>query len=223
MWIIVYFVSLVLWNMKPLFVTGIGTGIGKTLVSAILAEALEADFWKPIQAGMEEETDSNWVRNMVTNKKTNIHPETYLLKMPASPHIAAREEKLKIELGKIRASFEAIYTEGKLLVIEGAGGLMVPLNEKEFVSDLIKKLQADVILVSRNYLGSINHSLLTASVCRNLELAVRGWVFNDQYLNYEQEIVNWSGYKKLGSVPKAMDINKRFIQQQAELLKKTLI
>jgi len=209
--------------MKPLFVTGIGTGIGKTLVSAILAEALEADFWKPIQAGMEEETDSNWVRNMVTNKKTNIHPETYLLKMPASPHIAAREEKLKIELGKIRASFEAIYTEGKLLVIEGAGGLMVPLNEKEFVSDLIKKLQADVILVSRNYLGSINHSLLTASVCRNLELAVRGWVFNDQYLNYEQEIVNWSGYKKLGSVPKAMDINKRFIQQQAELLKKTLI
>jgi len=223
LWIIVYFVSLVLWNMKPLFVTGIGTGIGKTLVSAILAEALEADFWKPIQAGMEEETDSNWVRNMVTNKKTNIHPETYLLKMPASPHIAAREEKLKIELGKIRASFEAIYTEGKLLVIEGAGGLMVPLNEKEFVSDLIKKLQADVILVSRNYLGSINHSLLTASVCRNLELAVRGWVFNDQYLNYEQEIVNWSGYKKLGSVPKAMDINKRFIQQQAELLKKTLI
>jgi len=209
--------------MKPLFVTGIGTGIGKTLVSAILAEALEADFWKPIQAGMEEETDSNWVRNMVTNKKTNVHPETYLLKMPASPHIAAREEKLKIELGKIRASFEAIYTEGKLLVIEGAGGLMVPLNEKEFVSDLIKKLQADVILVSRNYLGSINHSLLTASVCRNLELAVRGWVFNDQYLNYEQEIVNWSGYKKLGSVPKAMDINKRFIQQQAELLKKTLI
>jgi len=201
--------------MKPLFVTGIGTGIGKTLVSAILAEALEADFWKPIQAGMEEETDSNWVRNMVTNKKTNVHPETYLLKMPASPHIAAREEKLKIELGKIRASFEAIYTEGKLLVIEGAGGLMVPLNEKEFVSDLIKKLQADVILVSRNYLGSINHSLLTASVCRNLELAVRGWVFNDQYLNYEQEIVNWSGYKKLGSVPKAMDINKRFIQQQA--------
>ena len=209
--------------MKPLFVTGIGTGIGKTLVSAIIVEALEADYWKPIQAGIEDETDSIWVRKMVTNKKTRIHPETYLLKMPASPHIAAREEQIEIELEKIRASFESINTNGKSLVIEGAGGLMVPLNEKEFVSDLIKKLQADVILVSRNYLGSINHSLLTAAACRKLDLAVRGWVFNDQYLNYEQEIVNWSGYKKLGSVPKAMEVNKRFIQQQAELLKKTLI
>jgi dethiobiotin synthetase len=209
--------------MTPLFVTGIGTGIGKTLVSAILAEALEADYWKPIQAGIDGETDSNWIKKMMTNKRTHIHPETYLLKMAASPHIAAREEKIKIELERIRASFEAINANGRPLIIEGAGGLLVPLNEKEFVSDLIKKLQADVILVSRNYLGSINHSLLTASVCRKMHLQVRGWVFNDQYLNYEQEIVNWSGYRKLGSVPKAMEVNKRFVQQQAELLKTTLI
>ena len=209
--------------MTPLFVTGIGTGIGKTLVSAILAEALEADYWKPIQAGIEGETDSQWIRRVMTNKTTLIHEETYLLKMPASPHIAAREELIDIQVEKIWLSLKTIMKNNRPLIIEGAGGLLAPLNNKDFVADLIKKLKADVILVSRNYLGSINHSLLTASECKRRELPVKGWVFNDQYLDYEREIVNWSGYKRLGSVPRAREVDKRFIQQQAELLKKTLI
>jgi dethiobiotin synthetase len=209
--------------MRPLFVTGIGTGIGKTLVSAILAQAIEADYWKPVQAGFEEGTDSSWIGSMLTKVKSTVHPEAYLLGMAASPHIAARQEGIQLNLEKIQQCFEKIREEGKPLIIEGAGGLLVPLNEKDFVTDLIKKLEADVILVSRNYLGSINHSLLTAAECRRNGLNVKGWIFNYQYMHYEEEIVNWSGYRKLVSVPKAVEVNKRFIIQQAELLKKTLI
>jgi len=209
--------------MNPIFITGIGTGIGKTIVAAILTEALKADYWKPIQAGFDGGSDLDRISDLVSNKTTKLHPETYLLRMPASPHIAARNEHKEIDLQEILAQYERIKREDTRLVIEGAGGLLVPLNQKEFVIDLIKKLQAEVILVSRNYLGSINHSLLTATVSRANDLNVSGWVFNDQYLNYEDEIVEWSGYKKLGSVPKVPEVNRSFIQQQAELLKQTLI
>ena len=209
--------------MNPFFVTGIGTGIGKTLVSAILAEALNADYWKPIQAGFADGTDLQWIRSVITNPDIQLHKEVYRLEMPASPHIAAREEGINIDINNILDRYLQLKSEKRQLIIEGAGGLMVPLNQKEFVIDLIKKLKADVILVSRNYLGSINHSLLTAQVCKKFELPVRGWVFNDQYLDYENEIVGWSGYKKLASIPRAVTVDRTFIHQQAELLKKTLI
>ena len=209
--------------MKPIFVTGIGTGIGKTLVSAILVEALQADYWKPIQAGYDHGTDLQLVSGLVSNRKSQFHPETYRLKLAASPHIAARKEGKKISLNLISEQFNELRREDTRMVIEGAGGLLVPLNEKEFVIDLIDNLGALVILVSRNYLGSINHSLLSAQVCTNYGLDVAGWIFNDQYLDYEDEIVKWSGYKKLGTVPKATEINRAFIQEQAERLKQTLI
>src|SRR5438105_12061143 len=93
---------------------------------------------------------------------------------------------------------------------------MVPLNENEFVIDLIQQLNAKVILVSRNYLGSINHSLLTAAICKQRKLNVVGWIFNDQYMNYEDEIVQWSGYKKIASIPFIKDVNSAFIKQQAD-------
>jgi dethiobiotin synthetase len=209
--------------MKSIFITGIGTGIGKTVVSAILVEALEADYWKPVQAGFEKGTDSQWISSVLSNKKSRVFPEVYRLAMAASPHIAARMENKTISLDEILEQFRNLDRSDRPLIVEGAGGLMVPLNEKEFVIHLIKKLGAEVILVSRNYLGSINHSLLTGSECRRNNLNVTGWIFNDQYLHYEDEIVEWSGYKKLGSVPKAAKVNRIFIQQQAELLKKTLI
>ena len=95
---------------------------------------------------------------------------------------------------------------------------MVPLNETTFVADLIKQLQAKVILVSRNYLGSINHSLLTAEVCRYYKLDVLGWIFNDQYLAYEEEIVHWSGFPKIGAVPYTGDTSPSFVKEQAFLL-----
>ena len=201
--------------MKSLFITGIGTGVGKTLVSAIIAEALHADYWKPVQAGLET-TDIEWIQTLLPS--TKIHPETYRLKLAASPHIAARDENVTLDIEKIQASFNNIKatSQSEYIVIEGAGGLMVPLNDNEFVIDLINKLDASVILVSRNYLGSINHSLLTAEMCKKGALNVIGWVFNDQYLDYENEIVEWSGYPKIASIPHTKSAGTEFIIQQAE-------
>lgn len=226
--------------MQPIFITGIGTDVGKTLIAAIVTQALQADYWKPIQAGFSEGTDSEWINKIINNNSTEIYTEIYKLKLPASPHIAAREEESNIDLNKIANEFKRIQEAGNkketsslsvnrqpstasYLIIEGAGGLMVPLNDHEFVVDLIKKINAKVILVSRNYLGSINHSLLTAMVCKQHELDVIGWIFNDQYLEYEDEIVDWSGFPKIASVPFGKNINKDFITEQANLIKPSLL
>src|ERR1044072_4062615 len=205
--------------MEKIFVTGIGTGIGKTFVSAILAKALEADYWKPVQAGYEEGTDSEWVANWLQETGSVVHPEVYRLAKPASPHIAAREEGVTIDISKI---CEKIPQNDRTLLIEGAGGILVPLNESQFVADLIKEMGAKVILVSRNYLGSINHSLLTARVCREMQIPVIGWVFNDQYLDYEEEIVKWSNFPRVASIPWTDNINGTFINSQAAAIKKQL-
>jgi dethiobiotin synthetase len=227
-------------NLSPIIITGIGTGVGKTLVSAIITEALQADYWKPVQAGYENGTDSEWIKEVINNAKSKIYPETYKLKLATSPHIAARGEGVRIDLDLIEREFERIRnkklemgnqrgTVGQLstvnrhLIIEGAGGLMVPLNEKEFAADLFKKLNAKIILVSRNYLGSINHSLLTAQVCKQYDLPVAGWIFNDQYLDYENEIVQWSGIPKIASVPFCEIPGKEFVLQQAEIIKPALL
>jgi len=206
--------------MTPIFITGIGTDVGKTIVSAIVTEALQADYWKPIQAGFENSTDALQVSNLISNTSTVIHSEVYKLQMPASPHIAARKENTSIDLQHILHLKPS--TLNLQLVIEGAGGILVPLNETEFVIDLIEQLQAKVILVSRNYLGSINHSLLTAHICKQRNIDVLGWVFNDSYLNYEDEIVQWSGYPKIGSIPFATCINKEFVVQQAQEIQLSL-
>ena len=150
--------------MQPIFITGIGTGVGKTIVSAIVTEALQADYWKPVQAGFMEGTDKTVVRDLLSNHTSRVHEEVYKLKLAASPHIAAREENIEIDLEKIYRDYSQLLISNDHVVIEGAGGIMVPLNEREFVIDLIKILDAKVILVSRNYLGSINHSLLTAEI-----------------------------------------------------------
>ena len=203
--------------LTRLFVTGIGTDIGKTVTSAILTRALDADYWKPVQAGNETGTDSEWVKSMVPN--CVVHSETYKLKMAASPHIAAREEGVSISIPNIVAQMPS---KNRNLIIEGPGGLMVPLNEREFVTDLIKVLPVKVILVSRNYLGSINHSLLTAEVCRKQNIPVVGWIFNDQYLSYEQEIAGWSGFPRIASIPYCENINKEFIEQQSRVVRTTI-
>ena len=209
--------------VQSIFVTGIGTAIGKTVVSAIIAEALEVDYWKPVQAGFAERTDSQWVQSVLSNKKSKIHPEIYKLKLPASPHLAAQNENVEISLEKIYSVYCRLSSADRQLIIEGAGGLLVPLNEKEFVADLVKRLNARVILVSRNYLGSINHSLLTAQVCRQRNIRVFGWIFNDEYMDYEDDIVRWSGYPKLGSVARLDKIDKETISYEADKIKQNLL
>ena len=208
--------------MKPIFLTGTGTGIGKTVIASILAEALGADYWKPVQAGFADGTDSLWVQSMLSNSQSSIYPEAYKLAMAASPHIAARAEGVSISMTTITEFFSVIWQREKPLIIEGAGGLMVPLNDQKFVLDLIKALDARVILVSRNYLGSINHSLLTAAACGAHRLDVMGWIFNDQYLDYETEIAAWSGYPIIGSIPRTENVNKEFILEQAERIRPAL-
>ncbi|MEP6951190.1 MAG: dethiobiotin synthase [Ginsengibacter sp.] len=205
--------------MKPIFITGTGTGIGKTLVAAIIAEALQADYWKPVQAGFDEGTDSLWVKQMISNKKTVIHPEVYKFKMAASPHIAAMAEQKKIVLKDITNHLPKTKRQ---LIIEGAGGLMVPLNKKEFVIHLIKKLKARVIIVSKNELGSINHSLLTAAVLKKEKIDVAGWIFTEEYLDYENEIANWSGYPAIASVKHLGEISKESIKAEAGKMRPNL-
>ncbi len=206
--------------MHPIFVTGIGTGIGKTLVAAVVTEALEAAYWKPVQAGYEDGTDSEWVGERISLPQERIHPEAYKLALPASPHIAARKEGVVIDLDRIVGQLETI--KGRPLVIEGAGGLFVPLNDRQFIIDLIRKLDATVLLVSRNYLGSINHSLLTAAACRREGLRVAGWIFNDQYMRYEQEIAQWSGLPAIASIPFEDDLSSDFVRDQAAKIKPAL-
>ena len=200
------------------FVTGIGTGIGKTLVSAILCEALSADYWKPVQAGYEEGTDRDWIKDRLT-ENLPIHSEVYKLKLAASPHIAAREEGTRISVAEIIDRYYALGLDKRALIVEGAGGLMVPLNEREFVADLAAGLKLPVILVSRNYLGSINHSLLTAAACKQRGIPVAGWIFNDQYLHYEEEIARWSGLPKIFSVPHLDKPGKEAIFNLAQQLR----
>jgi dethiobiotin synthetase len=151
------------------FVTAIDTDSGKTLVSAILCEALDADYWKPVQAGLPKDSDT--VKSLANN--TPIHPETYLLKIPASPHASAKQSGLEIQLNDF-----SLPKTSNTLVIEGAGGCLVPLNDRHFVIDLVKIFKAEVILVADLYLGSINHTLLTIEALMNRKIKIRGIVFN---------------------------------------------
>jgi dethiobiotin synthetase len=202
---------------KPIFITGIGTDVGKTLVAAIVTEALQADYWKPVQAGFENGTDAGWVGKMLTNRHSVVYPETHRLALPASPHIAAKEENINIQLNKLLEQAKDFQKAAgaKQLIIEGAGGLLVPLSDTLLIADFIKALDAKVIIVSRNYLGSINHSLLTAAYCQSKGLDVAGWIFNDNYLQYTADIEAWTGIPAIASIPHLPTIDQHTIQGEA--------
>lgn len=198
--------------MATYFITGIGTGIGKTLISAILTEKLKADYWKPIQSGDLESSDSLTIENLISNSKTVIHPESYRLTQPLSPHLSAKLDGIEIDLNKIN-----IPTTENNLIIEGAGGLMVPLNENELIVDLIKKLDAEVILVSQNYLGSINHTLLSINLLKQYGVPVKGIIFNgDENVETERYIQQYAKIKKLGFVPSLNQIDKESVVAAGE-------
>ncbi len=169
---------------KPLFVTGIGTGVGKTYVSAYLVETLQADYWKPVQSGDLEATDTMKVKSMVKNKKSVFHPETYRLTQPFSPHKSAELDGLVIDPQR----FILPETQNQLIV-EGAGGLMVPLNDEFLMIDLIAQLQSEVILVVMHYLGSINHTLLSIEALKNRNLPINRVVFNGIKEAYSENII----------------------------------
>ncbi|AOM80378.1 dethiobiotin synthase [Pedobacter steynii] len=199
---------------KTYFITGIGTGIGKTIVSAILTEKLQADYWKPIQSGDLDNSDSLLVAQLISNKKTIIHPEQFKLSQPLSPHLSARIDGINISASAIKAPVTDNH-----LVIEGAGGLMVPINEQELMLDLLKPLEAKIIVVSQNYLGSINHTLLTLEVLKSRQLAIEGLIFNGTP-NEESEryITTYTGVPILGRIPQLDTLDKEHIRKAAEQL-----
>ena len=195
---------------KPIFITGIGTEIGKTIVSAVLVEKLQADYWKPVQSGELNNSDTMIVKKLISNKKSVFHQETYRLNQPFSPHYSAALDGIEIDLDKINLP----QTENQL-IIEGAGGLMVPLNEKVLMIDLIEKLDAEVVLVSKNYLGSINHTLLSVEILKNRNIPIKRLIIcGETNQSSEQLIYKQTGIKIL-RIPFFETLNKNTINKFA--------
>lgn len=194
-------------DKQTFFITGIGTGIGKTIVSAVLTEKLKADYWKPVQSGDLDSSDTLKVKSLVSNDLSLFHPETYRLTQPYSPHKSAAIDGIDIKKEK----FIAPKTNNNL-IIEGAGGVMVPLNDSFLMIDLIKRLKADVILVSQNYLGSINHTLLSVAILKKYGINIVGIIFNGKVdSDSESYILHYTGIKLIGHLPEFGEINKAAI------------
>lgn len=200
------------------FVTGIDTNIGKTVVAAILVEALNADYWKPIQSGDLHYTDTDKVKELV-NEKSILHPEAYQLSNPLSPHASAKLDNISISLD----SFQLPETNNNLIV-EGAGGLLVPINEDgDYLSDVIVKLGMEIILVSKNYLGSINHTLLSIAYLKSKSISVKGIIIVGEKNESSESIINKNtGVNILHRVPMVETVTPKFIKGQAELLRTAL-
>jgi dethiobiotin synthetase len=192
---------------ETLFVSGIGTGIGKTIVSAVLVEKLKADYWKPVQSGDLDKSDSFAIKNLISNRDSKIHPETYKLSQPYSPHKSAAIDKLSIDPEKI-----ILPQTNNTLIIEGAGGLMVPLTDRFLMIDLIKKLNVPVVLVSQNYLGSINHTLLSIQALKQYGISIKGIIFNGVKDIYSKEfILQYTEIALLGHIPQYKEVDKKAI------------
>ena len=192
-----------------IFVTGISTDCGKTIASAILVEALEADYWKPVQAGDLQSSDSIKVGKLISNSKSHIHPEGYRLNTAASPHYAAEVDGIKIRISNIREPETLNH-----LVIEGAGGVLVPLNDVETIIDLIKA-DYETIIVSRHYLGSINHTLLTVEALRNRNINIAGIIFNGNNPASEEVILKMSGLACIGRIDDEPYFDQNVIREYA--------
>ena len=202
------------------FVTGIGTNVGKTIVSAILTEALQADYWKPIQSGTNEGSDSALVRSLISNSQTVIHPEAYLLKEPLSPHFAAKLEGVEIDLEKIKLPVRLSGVEANDLLIEGAGGLLVPLNKTHYVIDIAKQFDCEIILVISNYLGCINHSLLSIDYLMRNNFKIHTLVFNGVFeKEVKDAIVDFSPNCNIVDIPTISPVSKEEIAKAAQNIK----
>ena len=197
------------------FVVGISTEVGKTITSAILTEAFQADYWKPIQSGDLENSDTHKVKQLISNSRTVFHPNSYGLHTPASPHLSAQLDGVRIELSKIIRP-----QTDNTLIIEAAGGLYVPLNEEDMVLDLIRPTDK-VVLVSRHYLGSINHTLLTYETLKNRGLQVHSIVFSGEPTpSTEEVILHHTGLSVLLHINEEPYFDKNVVSQYATKVNK---
>ncbi|WP_412559727.1 dethiobiotin synthase [Winogradskyella sp. MIT101101] len=202
--------------MNTYFVTGISTDVGKTIASAILVEALQADYYKPVQAGELDNCDTKKVQRLVTNSKSVFHPNSYALQTPMSPHGAAEIDGLTIDIKNIKRP----QTKNDL-VIEGAGGLMVPLNNSETILDLIQP-KDKVIVVSRHYLGSINHTLLTVNTLKEKGFNVSIIYSGDEHKSTESIIEKMTGVNVIGRINDEPYFDKNVIKEYAQKFKESL-
>jgi dethiobiotin synthetase len=205
--------------MNKFFITGIGTDVGKTVCSAIITKALNADYWKPIQAGDLENSDSIKVKNLLgTGYAGKIHKEAFKLTQPMSPHAAAKIDGLDINILDIK-----LPETNNSLIVEGAGGLLVPINSTQTVADLIYHLNIPTIVVSRNYLGSINHTLLTVEALKNRSIPIAGILFNGpENLETQTIILKQTNLISFGRIDQTNKLDEDFINKSAKNLLATL-
>jgi len=193
-------------NQKGFFITAIHTDSGKTLASAILTYALKADYWKPVQCGEPADTDQikSWLGSEVV-----CHPERYRLQTPASPHFAAEKEGVSMRL----SDFKLPDTSNNLIV-EGAGGVLVPVSTKETIADLIEHLELPVILVINHYLGALNHGMLTIRELKRRQIPLAGIIFNgEDFQNAESILLQEAGCSCLLRIPKMETVGLEQIRQ----------
>jgi dethiobiotin synthetase len=201
---------------KKIFVTGIGTEVGKTIVSAIVVEALQADYFKPIQAGDLEYSDTDKVQELVSNSRSEFHSNSYALKTPMSPHAAAEIDQVSIEIDKI-----TLPKTDNHLVIEGAGGVLVPLNNNNTILDLIHS-DYRVIVVSRHYLGSINHTLMTIQILKEKGFTISVIFNGTAHKTTESIIEEMTGVTVIGRIDNEPYFDKMVVAEYAELFRDTL-
>lgn len=201
-----------------LFVTGISTDVGKTIAAAILTQALEADYWKPIQAGDLSNSDSHKIQKLISNPKTHIFENSYALHTPASPHLAAEIDGVAIELKNIKEPKTKNH-----IVIEGAGGIFVPINNTQTIADLIQP-DYKVVVVSRHYLGSINHTLLTIEALQHRNIHIAGIIFSgNENASTEQIILDKTQVKMIGRIEEEPYFDPNVIAEYADLFRENLM
>ena len=196
--------------MQKIFVTGISTSVGKTIASAIFTEALQADYWKPVQAGDLDNSDTDRVKGLISNSKSKFHPCSYELTSPMSPHAAAEIDGIRID----RFHINEPETENNL-IIEGSGGILVPLNEEDTLFDIIMP-DYKVVVVSRNYLGSINHSLLTINWLQYKGYEVSVLFSGESNPQTENIILLKTGVSSLGRIDEEEKFDKEVIKKYAD-------
>ena len=203
-------------KQQTFFITGISTEVGKTLAAAIVTEALQADYWKPIQAGELENCDTKKVARLVSNDTSQFHSNSYALNTPMSPHAAAEIDNVAIEIAEVIAPMTDNH-----LVIEGAGGLLVPLNDTDTILDLILP-SYKVIVVSRHYLGSINHTLLTLQLLQRKGFNVAVIFSGEEHPTTEAIIRKMTGVSVIGRIDEEPYFDQNVVKEYADLFREQL-
>lgn len=197
--------------------TGISTGVGKTFASAIVVESLQADYWKPVQAGDLHQSDSREVARLISNSQTKIFEEGYKLNTPASPHLSAEIDGVQIDVSRLTKR-----KRSDLLVIEGAGGILVPLTNDRTMIDLIRP-DHKVIVVSQHYLGSINHTMLTLMALMNrIKISDIGIIFNGDSTPSTESYILRTGVFNIGRIDADVNVTPETVSKYADAFRPKL-